>query len=62
MSEYVKDPTKANGWRVISYGPKGSKHKGEAGAPVTADGMSAEDDGVSEGDEAPEMLNIRSRL
>lgn len=62
MSEYVKDPTKANGWRVNSYGSKGSKNKGEEGAPVTADSMHAEDDGMSEGEEVPEMLNIRSRL
>ena len=62
MSEYVKDPTKANGWKVISYGSNGSKHKGEEGAPITADAMSAEEDDVSGGEEAPESVNIRSRL
>ena len=62
MSEYLKDPTKANGWKVISYGSKGSKHKGEEGAPITADAMSAEDDDTCEGEEAPDSVNIRSRL
>ena len=62
MSEYVKDPTKPNGWKVISYGRKGSNQKGEEGAPVTADSMSAEDDGVEEAEEAPESAIIRSRL
>jgi hypothetical protein len=62
MSEYVKDSTKADGWRVISYASKGNKHKGEEGAPITADAMSAEDDGMSEGEEAPDSSAIRSRL
>ncbi|OAL26853.1 Pro-apoptotic serine protease nma111 [Fonsecaea multimorphosa] len=54
MSEYVKDPTKANGWKVISYGSRGRKTRGEDGAPMTSDSMSAEDDGLSDGDEAPD--------
>ncbi|OQV08280.1 PDZ-like domain-containing protein [Cladophialophora immunda] len=54
MSEYVKDPTKANGWKVISYGSRGRKTKGEDGAPMTSDSMSAEDDGLSDGEEGPD--------
>jgi hypothetical protein len=61
MSEYVKDPTKANGWKVNSYGSKGTKNKGEEGAPVTADAMAeVQDDGGDEGEEPSE--SIRSRL
>ena len=61
MSEYVKDPTKANGWKVISYGKKGTKNRGEEGVPITAEAM-AEDDGMDEGEEASNSINIRSRL
>jgi hypothetical protein len=64
MSEYLKDSTKANGWTVVSYGSRGRKHRPEDGAPMTADAMSAEDDGMSEGEEGPESVvgSIRSRL
>lgn len=63
MSEYVKDPSKPNGWRVISYDSQGKKHKGgDEGIPITADAMSAEDDAASDGNEEPDSFSIRSRL
>ena len=55
MSEYVKDPSRPNGWKVISYGAKGKKVDPKSdGAPVTAEGMDEEVDGDSEGEEAPD--------
>jgi hypothetical protein len=51
MSEYVKDPASASGWKTISYGRK--QLRGD-GAPVTAEGMDEEGGGTSDGDEAPD--------
>lgn len=52
MSEYVKDPKKPQGWKVISFGKRTSKSND--GAPVTADGMDEEGADASEGEEAPD--------
>lgn len=54
MSEYVKDSSRPNGWKVISYGGKG-KNPGNKidGAPVTAEGMDEAVEG-SEGEEGPD--------
>lgn len=53
MSEYVKDTSKDNKWRTISYGHKGRKRATETeGAPMTADGMDeggADDSGGEDG-------------
>jgi hypothetical protein len=54
MSEYVKDISRPNGWKVISYGAKGKKPGSKSdGAPVTAEGM---DEGAeaSEAEEGPD--------
>jgi hypothetical protein len=59
MSEYVKDTSRPDGWKVISYGAKGKKSEKGEGAPITAEGMDEGGDEPS-GDEAPDFL--RSHL
>lgn len=59
MSEYVKDVSRPNGWKVISYRGKGKKGNREDGAPVTAEAMDEEGDDGSEGDEAPDSFEAR---
>ena len=54
MSEYVKDLSRPNGWKVISSGAKGKKPGAKSdGAPVTAEAMDGEAEG-SEGEEGPD--------
>lgn len=56
MSEYVKDPSRPNGWKVISYGGKGKKGGNkEDGAPVTAEAMDEGGEDASDVEEAPDQ-------
>lgn len=52
MSEYIKDVSKPQGWKVISYSRRSSKSN--EGAPVTAEGMDEEGGDASDGEEAPD--------
>lgn len=55
MSEYVKDSSRPNGWKVISYGDKGKKRGNKSdGAPVTAEGMDEGAEGSDGGEEGPD--------
>ncbi len=55
MSEYVKDPSQPNGWKVISYDAQGKQSGNNSeGVPVTAEGMDEDADGGSDGGEAPD--------
>jgi len=51
MSQYVKDSSRPQGWKVISYRDKDKRR--DDGAPITAESM---DEGADEGsgDEQPE--------
>jgi hypothetical protein len=48
MSQYIKDPSKPTGWRVVSYS---NKKKEDEGAPVTAESM---EEGADDGSGAEE--------
>jgi hypothetical protein len=60
MSEYVKDSTRATGWKVVSYSGKGKKK--DDGAPVTADGMDEGGSDGSEGDAEPDRAGTTQWL
>ena len=57
MSEYVKDSSRATGWKTVSYGKKGKKR--DEGAPVTADGMDEGGSDGSDGDAEPDGVTQR---
>jgi len=62
MSEYVKDPSQPNRWKVISYDAHGKKSGGKhEGVPVTAEAMDEDANGGSDGDEAPDTGDLTSR-
>lgn len=54
MSEYVKDPSHPNGWKVISYSKGKKSGMKDDGAPMTAEAMDEGADGGSEGEEVPD--------
>ena len=57
MSEYVKDSSKARGWKMVSYKKRG---RAEDGAPITAEGMDESMDDAEEGDAEPESSGVWS--
>ena len=53
MSEYVRDPDKLNGWKVVTYSSGKKTDGGDPdGIPVVADSMDEECAGVDSGNEA----------
>lgn len=51
MSEYVKDTSRPQGWKMVSYKKHGRK---DDGAPITADQMDESMDDASEAEPEPE--------